>query len=81
MAILLIFWVMFAGLGWWVAAQKGRAPEEGLILGLLFGPIGCVIEAMLPPPPSGEAKAANVGAVLKRIDDAINQTGKPPKIR
>jgi hypothetical protein len=37
-----------AMLGSWVAVQKGRSQAEGAILGFLFGPIGAVIEALLP---------------------------------
>ena len=44
----LVGWLAFAGLGAWVATQKGRGPAEGLILGLLFGPYGTLIEALLP---------------------------------
>lgn len=35
-------------LGAWVAAEKERAPGEGAVLGLLFGPLGVLIEALLP---------------------------------
>lgn len=49
------FWVLaiivitsLGALGVWVAAQKGRAPLEGLILGVLFGPLGVIVEGLLP---------------------------------
>ena len=49
--------VVFTFLGSWVSCQKHRRPEEGAILGLLFGPFGVLLEALLPtlqpaPPPS-----------------------------
>ncbi len=51
--------VALGGLGAWVAAQKGRAPGEGLLLGVLFGPLGVIVEGQLPegvaPPPTGPA--------------------------
>jgi hypothetical protein len=40
--------VAMGGLGAWIASQKQRDPSEGFILGLLFGPLGCLIEALLP---------------------------------
>jgi hypothetical protein len=40
--------LLFACFGAWIAAAKGRSKTEGLILGLLFGPLGCLIEALLP---------------------------------
>jgi len=38
----------FAALGAWIASQKNRDGGEGFILGLLFGPIGVIVEAVLP---------------------------------
>jgi hypothetical protein len=49
-----VVWLIFAGLGSWIASQKRRDGGEGFLLGLLFGPFGCLIEAVLPngaPPP------------------------------
>jgi hypothetical protein len=40
--------VAFSLLGAWVASQKRRDPFEGFILGFVFGPLGVLIEAMLP---------------------------------
>jgi hypothetical protein len=39
-------WVAFVGLGAYVASQKRRSLTEGLILGLLFGPIGAIVEGL-----------------------------------
>jgi hypothetical protein len=47
-AVILLAWSLFAGLGYYVAIQKGRPPAEGLVLGLLFGPLGCLVAALLP---------------------------------
>lgn len=38
----------FAGLGVWVAQQKGRSLREGALLGLLYGPVGVIVLAVLP---------------------------------
>jgi hypothetical protein len=49
---LLIAWLVvitvFGAFTAWIAAQKGRSPMEGLILGALFGPLGSIVEACLP---------------------------------
>ncbi len=37
-----------ATLGCWVARQKGRWGWEGLVIGGLFGPLGVMVEALLP---------------------------------
>jgi hypothetical protein len=50
-------------LGLWVAAQKRRSPAEGCILGLCFGPLGVLIEALLP---SGVATANEGGSRIKQ---------------
>ena len=39
---------VFGYFGFWVAGQCGRNPLEGYILGALFGPIGVIVEALLP---------------------------------
>jgi hypothetical protein len=47
-AIALVVAVVFGGLGSWIAGQKNRPKSEGLILGFAFGPLGALIEALLP---------------------------------
>jgi hypothetical protein len=37
-----------AVLGAWVGIQKDRSPLEGATLGFLFGPLGVLIELLLP---------------------------------
>lgn len=46
--VILLCFPVFAFFGGWVANQKGRDPFEGGMLGLLFGPFGVHIEALLP---------------------------------
>lgn len=43
---------LFGCFGAWVACQKNRGFDEGLALGLLFGPFGVLIEALLPSLPT-----------------------------
>lgn len=51
LAILGSVHVLCAGLGGWVASQKRRRLVEGLVLGAGFGPLGALVEALLPVPP------------------------------
>jgi hypothetical protein len=44
--------LLFGGLGFYIATQKGRSSGEGFLLGFLFGPLGCLIVALLPTPKS-----------------------------
>ena len=46
--IILFLLLLFALLGAWVAGIKGRGGTEGCLLGALFGPLGVIIEALLP---------------------------------
>jgi hypothetical protein len=46
--VLLIGWCSFVGFGWYIAIQKDRSPVEGILLGLLFGPLGCLVLALFP---------------------------------
>lgn len=48
LSVLAMAWMLFVGFGWWIALQKNRRGTEGAILGLLFGPLGCLVEALLP---------------------------------
>lgn len=51
----LVFWACMIALGTYVAAEKGRSSEEGVLLPVLFGPFGVLILALLP----SKAKPAN----------------------
>jgi hypothetical protein len=64
-------WIVYAGgIGWYVASAKGRAGLEGIILGILAGPVGWLVVALLPadiPAPRAErgrveSERVNVGA-------------------
>jgi hypothetical protein len=48
--------LVFGGLGCWISSEKGREPAEGIFLGLLFGPLGCLIAVLMPAPPSAAAR-------------------------
>jgi hypothetical protein len=44
----LLWAAMFGALGWYVAIQCGRSEIEGLVLGVLFGPLGALVVGLLP---------------------------------
>jgi hypothetical protein len=51
MWIYLVAWVaVFGCLGWYIAAQGERTWLEGFMLGALFGPLGCIVIAILTGP-------------------------------
>jgi hypothetical protein len=41
-------WLAFGVAGYYVAGQKRRSTAEGFWMGVLFGPLGVLIEALLP---------------------------------
>jgi hypothetical protein len=47
MAVVVVIWLVCAGLGWYIGRTKGRE-VAGAVLGLLLGLIGLVITACLP---------------------------------
>jgi hypothetical protein len=57
--IIVPIWIAMGVLGAWVAMQKNRSPVEGLMLGILFGPFGVLIIALLPNTPSQGTQAAD----------------------
>lgn len=44
----LVYLAICAAVGWYIAVEKGRKDLEGILLGLLLGPFGCVVEGLLP---------------------------------
>ena len=40
--------IVFGLLGTWVAKQCGRRTDEGFLLGMVFGPLGVLLVALLP---------------------------------
>jgi hypothetical protein len=43
-----ILMFVLGALGLWTAMQKGRSTTEGFVLGLIFGPLGVILEGLLP---------------------------------
>lgn len=67
MDLLILCWVAFGILGLWIAAQKNRNPAEGLVLGVLFGPLGVIVEATMPSVDPTATRA--IPRHLRQIDD------------
>jgi hypothetical protein len=49
--VVVVICLACAWLGCWITAEKRRNPDEGMMLGLVFGPLGVLIEALLPTLP------------------------------
>jgi hypothetical protein len=57
LGIAFICGLIFGFLGRWIAGEKHREPSEGFLLGFLFGPLGVLIEALLPTKEKPKPKA------------------------
>jgi hypothetical protein len=66
LVFIVAIWASFGGYGYWIASVKRRSPGEGLLLGILFGPVGCVVEALL-----GERTAEDVEQDQLRLQAEI----------
>jgi len=71
-------WCAFAGLGYYIAGQKGRSEAEGLILGFLFGPVGVLVEALLPPI-SSKPRSSRGRDRVAWMPDYNDEWDSPPK--
>ncbi len=73
------------GVGIYVAIAKGRSPKEGLVLGLIAGPFGWLIVAMLPAVPVSKADSTAVADEVEEEGDEIGRRiaerfrPRPPK--
>jgi hypothetical protein len=75
-----VVWVLLGPFGGWIAAQKYRSPVEGLALGWIFGPLGVIVEALLPTlspmiEDTPEVKSPPPSVPVERIKEA------PPRRR
>ena len=71
LVILIPIWIVMGAFGAWVAMAKNRSPIEGLMLGLLFGPFGVLITALLP----NESDQGTTPASTGRIDHFTGDFG------
>jgi hypothetical protein len=71
--LLVIAWLLHAGLGYYVGEQTGRGGGEGFVLGLLFGPIGAIVAALLP---RDAGAATRAGTAASQSADVTRTTGR-----
>jgi DNA-directed RNA polymerase subunit RPC12/RpoP len=65
MELILIFWLLCAGIGMAIASAKNRSLMEGFFLSLLCGIFGVIIEALLPKEqPKGPPAPPGLTAVV-----------------
>jgi RNA polymerase subunit RPABC4/transcription elongation factor Spt4 len=61
-----LIWIVCIALSVAISQEKGRSSAEGLLLGLLLGPVGVVISAVLPKNEAAlEVRALSSGAMRK----------------
>ncbi len=65
---------VFGMLGLWTASQKRRSTTEGFVLGAFFGPLGVVLEGLLP---SGEKGDEPENVYEPNTEPRENSTGFP----
>src|SRR5262245_3455335 len=69
-------WVLFGWLGWVIGQANGRS-DFGVAMGLLFGPIGLLIVACMPPVakrvngPGGEATPPSPDDIQTHLLESI----------
>lgn len=74
---LLALWLIFGFLGAYIAEQKKRSGTEGFLLGFLFGPFGCLIEALLPTQHTALPYRQLGGSIGVVIPEMPEDWGKP----
>ncbi|MAG93173.1 MAG: hypothetical protein CMJ48_05425 [Planctomycetaceae bacterium] len=57
LVIRILLYVVFGFLGGWIAARKGYPPRLGVIVGVVMGPLGLLIGAILPRTKEGRKQA------------------------
>jgi uncharacterized membrane protein YeaQ/YmgE (transglycosylase-associated protein family) len=74
-ASLVLVWglsaLLFGALGEWVAGRKNRDGFEGFFLGLIFGPVGMLVEAALPDGPAFVGNSMFIRAIVIALLSAL----------
>jgi hypothetical protein len=60
-----LYFVICGGFGQYIAGEKRRGAAEGMLFGVLLGPFGLLVLALLPDGQAIEAPPAEVKATLK----------------
>ena len=50
-------WIVLGLLGGFIAAHKGYQPVIGILVGIIFGPLGLVVAALLPATEEGRRQS------------------------
>ena len=75
MVTIIVAWLICVGLAWLIGHNKGE-PSTGVVLGLLFGPLGLVL--LLFVPNNHDAKVRRVEQRLRIEEEArrrLNRSG------
>lgn len=69
---LIVYAIVFSAIGSWIAGQCGRNETEGAVLGALLGPLGLIIEGLLPKFPCEKPVVKQVRDNFTASDDAVS---------
>ena len=73
--LLALLWAIFVGVSAAAADARGRRVAEGLLLGLFLGPVGMLIESLLPA--TGKPGRAALPDASQASVDAASGTDRP----
>lgn len=76
-----LVWILFVGLGAYISTQKNRQAIEGVLLALLFGPLGLIVAALLPTkapaaPPAPRKTAKQLAAEQEERERRALESGE-----
>jgi uncharacterized membrane protein YeaQ/YmgE (transglycosylase-associated protein family) len=74
----IVGWIVFGLLGGYIAAHKGYPPRWGILAGVILGPIGVVIAAVLPTTQEGRETAELDRQILSELHYS-KQTRRCPR--
>ncbi len=77
--VLGVLWAVVLGaIGYWIAGEKNRDGVEGAALGCLLGPLGLIIEAVLP---TGDVPSAPVARSNDSTSSLPARNSNPPRTK
>lgn len=74
--VLVLVALAFGFFGAWIAGEKGRDRNSGMVVGFLFGPLGCLILALLPAKEAPKHRTVSRSTVdwEERYEDGPSET-------
>lgn len=78
--IALMVALAFGFFGAWICGEKGRDRNPGMVIGFLFGPLGCLILALLPAKPPEQPRSTRKPKPrwdAETADFRVESFGKP----